>query len=122
MLSILGWLPVVGPILDGIGRVISHFTDRDIAIAKVNGEVTIEGYKAANQITLAFVNDIAVRLARDIVMFPGSAWCGLYIWDKIVAHHYPWLVYDVAPLDGPMVYLPYALMTFFFGAAWLNRK
>lgn len=118
----LSWIPLLGPIIDGIVSIFTKVEDTDLGKYKVDGEVFNQSTQSATLITLAFQHDIPVRLARDMIMFPGSAWCGLYIWDKIVEHRYPWLVWVVHPLDGPMIYLPYALMTFFFGMSYLTWK
>lgn len=117
MLSLLGWLPIVGPIIDGIVSIFNKRQDVSLAKYKVDGQVDTQILQSSTQVTLASQDYISVRIARDIIMYPGSIWCGLYLWDKIVAHKYPWLVWDVAPLDGPLALLPMALLTFFFGMA-----
>jgi hypothetical protein len=116
----LSWLPIVGPVIDGIVSIFTSFKNTELGKYQTDGTVYQAQLQANNAITLAFVRDIPVRLARDIIMFPGSAWCGIYIWDKIIGHHYPHLVFGVLPLTGSMSYLPYALLGFFFGAAALN--
>lgn len=120
MLGLLGWLPVVGPIIDGIVSVFNKTQDTTVAKYRVDGEVDKELIQSNTQIILAFADQIPVRIARDVIMFPGSAWCGLFVWDKIVAHKYPWLVWNVAPLSGPMLILPAALLAFFFGMSALG--
>lgn len=117
MLSVLGWLPIVGPIIDGIVSIFNKRQDVSLAKYKVDGQVDTQILQSSTQVTLSAQDYISVRIARDMIMFPGSAWCGLYLWDKIVAFHYPWLVFKVAPLDGPLTILPMALLTFFFGMA-----
>lgn len=120
MLSLLGWLPVIGPIIDGIVSIFNKKQDTDLGKYQVDGQVNTQVIKSSTEITLAAMAQIPVRLARDLIMFPGSAWCGLYIWDKIMAFHYPKLVWKVAPLDGQMTILPMALLTFFFGVTALG--
>lgn len=122
MLSMaLGWIPIVGPIIDGVVSIFSKFQDTELGKYQVDGQTDIAAWKAANELTLGFKDSIPVRIARDIIMFPGSVWCGLFIWDKIVAIHYPSLVWGVASLNGSMQYLPFALMTFFFGMAAIRK-
>lgn len=116
----LGWIPFIGPIIDGIVSVFNKFQDTSLGKYQVDAQVDTQIIQSSTQITLANMALIPVRIARDMIMFPGSAWCGLYTWDKIVAHHYPDLVFDVAPLDGPMAILPMALLTFFFGVTALG--
>jgi hypothetical protein len=122
MLSLLGWLPIVGPIIDGIVAVVKGRQDTGVKHAQIEAGVTVEAMKDANQLTLGFMNDIAVRISRDIIMFPGSVYCGTYIWDRWIEIRYPDLVWGVKSLQGPMEYLPYALLTFFFGSAYLYWK
>lgn len=115
MLSLLGWIPVIGPIVEGITSMFNKFQDKEIVRIKTQGTTDVANIQSSAQTLRDFRDEIGVRLARDIIMFPGSIWCGLYIWDKIVDHRFPSLVWNVASLDGPLVALPYALLTFFFG-------
>lgn len=119
-LGLLSFIPLLGPIIDGIVSIWTKAKDTEVAKYKVDGEVHSVEVQASTQTTIAFKDDIGVRFCRDLVMLPGSIWCALYLWDKIVAHHYPTLVYDVAPLDGPLAVLPVALLTFYFGMAAIS--
>lgn len=116
----LGWIPFFGPIIQGAVGIFTSFFSKETAVVQANAQIDTQVIQSSTQITLAAMQLIPVRIARDMIMFPGSAWCGLYTWDKIVAHHYPELVFDVAPLDGPMAVLPMALLTFFFGVTALG--
>lgn len=120
MLGLLGWIPIVGPIIDGVVSIFNKRSDVSLAKYKVDGQTNSELIQSNTQILLAFVNDIPVRIARDIIMFPGATWCGLFIWDKIVEIRYPEWVWGVRPLTAPMDILPLALLTFFFGLSALN--
>lgn len=120
----LSWLPIVGPIIDGIVSIFTKFQDTKLGEYKTDAGVAVAQIQSYNALTLAFIHDIPVRLARDIIMFPGSIWCGLYIEGKIVGKKHPEWVWPVLPLDGPMAYLPIVLMGFFFGSAavmWLRK-
>ena len=117
----LSWIPVLGPIIQGIVSIFSKVQDKEIVKYKVDGTVDIEAMRASASTIHDLKDDIGVRLSRDLIMFPGSVWCSLYLWDKIVAHHYPTLVWNVASLDGPLAILPMALLTFFFGLAALRK-
>lgn len=121
----LSWIPILGPIIDGIVSIFSKFKDTELGEYQVDGQVVQTQMQAANSLTLAFIHDIPVRLARDIIMFPGSVWCSLVIWDKIMTYRHPTWVWKVAPLAGSgMDQLPYALLIFFFGAGaimWLRK-
>lgn len=114
------WIPIVGPIIDGIVSMFSKWQDTKLGTYKVDGQVVSTEIKASADTTIAFKDDIGVRLSRDIIMFPGSCYCGIYIWDKIMDLHHPELVWGVAPLDGLFVALPTMLFGFFFGVAVMN--
>lgn len=116
----LSWIPLLGPIIDGIVSVFTKIQDKDIIQYKTDADVYKAQMVANNNITMAFIHDIPVRLARDMIMFPGALWCGLYLEGKIVEKMHPAWVWAVKPLDGPMVYLPFILMSFFFGSAVLT--
>lgn len=122
MLSILSFLPIIGPLIDGIVAVIKGKQDTTVKLAQTEAGVTQAGMVAANEITTAFVSDSHVRFCRDLIMFPGSIYCGTIIWDRWIEIKYPGLVWGVKPLVGAMEYLPFALLTFFFGAAYLYWK
>ena len=114
------WLPLVGPIIQGISGYFSKKQDVDLEKYKVDGKVNIEALLAANQLTLGFKDDIGVRINRDIVLTPMCVWLGLGGWDKIMANKYPDLVWNVAPFptSGGLEYLPIAVVAFLFGLSW----
>lgn len=116
----LGWIPVIGPIIEGIVSIFNKKMDTDVQQAKIKSETDIAVYQTTNDLTRAFVNDIGVRVCRDIIMFPGSIYCGTIIWDRFMDIRHPDWVWGVLPLQGAMEYLPYALLTFFFGSAYLS--
>jgi len=120
----LSWIPILGPVIDGLTTVYKSFTDTKVKIATIKSNEDIAVMQTSNDLTKAFVNDIGVRLCRDIIMFPGSVYCGTIIWDRFMDIRHPELVWGVLPLQGAMEYLPFALLTFFFGSAYLywNRK
>lgn len=118
----LSWIPILGPIIDGLVSVYKQFTNTEIQKVQINSTEDIAFAQTTNQLTQAFVNDIGVRLCRDIIMFPGSVYCGTIIWDRFMDLRHPELVWGVLPLQGAMEYLPFALLTFFFGSAYLYWK
>lgn len=120
--GLLSLLPIVGPIVDGIVAVVKGHQDTTVKLAQTEAGVTTSAFSATTQTLEIFKNDIGVRICRDIIMFPGSIYCGTIIWDRFMALRHPDLVWGVLPLQGAMEYLPYALLTFFFGAAFLYWK
>lgn len=117
-----GWLPIIGPIIDGIVSIFNKRADAAVEKYKVDGQVDIAKVEAQTSLVLAFKDDITVRLARDIIMFPTCIWTALVIWDKIVVLSHPELVWGVRDFEGTLVYLPYAVLAFLFGNAYLLRK
>lgn len=124
MLALLGWLPVLGPIVSGITEYLNKKADRELVKYQTDADVTKHAISAQNELTLAFVGDIGVKVCRDIVLAPTSVWFALGAWDKIVANKYPNLVWNVAafPTGGGLEYLPHACLVFLFGMAWKAMK
>lgn len=124
MLAILGFLPVFGPIISGILEYLNKKEDRELAKYQVDAQGQREAVQAANALTLGFIGDIGVKVARDIVMWPMAIWYALGTWDKIVGIHYPdwvWNV-DAFPTHGGLEYLPMAFLGFIFGLSWKAMK
>lgn len=123
MLSIItglsGLIPILGPLIQGVSGIVSTISNAKVQTLQTEAGVATAGMQATNQLVLAFANDAAVRACRDIIMFPGSIYCGTYIWDRWIEIQYPSLVWGVKSLEGPLAYLPFALLTFFFGAAFV---
>lgn len=115
----LGWLPIVGPIIDGIVSIFSKAMDTKAILYRVDGSVDIEGMKATAALAAATKDDIGVRLCRDMIMFPIAVWMGFVTWDNIVLHKYPDLVWTVERYPPGLEYLPYAVIAFLFGSAGL---
>lgn len=120
--SLASLIPVLGPIIDGVVSIYKQKTDTDVTKMKINTEADVQYMQSTNQLVTTFASDAVVRACRDIIMVPGSIYCGTIIWDRFVNIRYPDWVWGVLPLQGAMEYLPYALLTFFFGSAFLYWK
>lgn len=120
--SVASLIPVLGPIVDGVVSIYKQKTDTEVSKMKIDNDLTVQGMQASNQLVNLFASDAMVKACRDIIMVPGSIYCGTIIWDRYVSLRYPELVWGVLPLQGAMEYLPYALLTFFFGSAFLFWK
>lgn len=110
-----GWIPILGPIVDGVVSIFRSFSDSRIVKYKVDGSVDIAAMEAANEIQIANKDDIGVRLARDLIMFPTALWCSMITWDNIMVYKFPNLVWTVSKYPPGMEYLPYAVLGFLFG-------
>jgi hypothetical protein len=115
------WIPILGPIIDGIVSIVVKLSDTSVAKAKIEGAVTVEALKASVETIKITEDDIGVRLARDVVLWPWAAWIGFIGWDKIVAYHWPFLVMNVSPLPVNLSYMPLAVMSFLLGYAAIFR-
>lgn len=117
--GLLSLIPIIGPVIDGIVAVVKGRQDTSVKVAQIDADTTKVAMEASNDLTKAFIADVGVRVCRDIIMFPGSIYCATIIWDRFMDIRHPELVWGVLPLQGAMEYLPYALLTFFFGSAFL---
>lgn len=115
MLSFLGWIPVLGPIFDGIVSMFAKWQDTTLGLAKTKADVDKTEIQASTQTLSDFRDDIGVRLARDLVMFPVSLWVALIVYAKTIELEHPTWVWSVSPLPDSLSFLPYAVLTFLFG-------
>jgi hypothetical protein len=115
-----GWIPIIGPIIDGVVSIFSKWQDTKLGMYKVDGTVDVEAIKASTNIIEATKDDIGIRLARDIIIFPTSIWAGLYAYDTLIAEHWPKYMWHVADFPEQVAYLPYAVITFLLGNIGLN--
>lgn len=115
-------IPILGPIFTGVVSIYKQKTDTEVTKIKMENDMTVEGMRDSNQLVTLFAGDVMVKVCRDIIMVPGSIYCGTIIWDRFMALRHPELVWGVLPLQGAMEYLPYALLTFFFGSSFLFWK
>lgn len=121
----LGWLPIVGPIIDGIVSIFSKYQDTALGKYKVDGTVDVEAIKASSELAEQTSTDIGVRLARDLIMFPVAFWTAVVSWDNLVVYVFPSWFWKVAPYPTSLSYLPYAVIVFLFGSTAMilwNRK
>ena len=120
MLSILSWLPIIGPIIEGFFGFLNK--KQDTALAKYQTGVTAdtEDAKTSARIIEATRDDIGLRLARDIVCFPVAVWSALIGWDTIIVKKWPWLMWHVADYPTSVGYLPYAVLAFLLGNIGIN--
>lgn len=121
MLSlILGWIPILGPIIQGITGIFGKFMDSKVAINQADATRDVEEAKVSAQIIHDTNDDICLRLMRDAVCFPVVVWCMIGGWDTIVAKHWPWLRFLVAEFPPSMSYYPYAVLVFLLGNIGIN--
>lgn len=118
--AILGWIPIIGPIFDGIFGIFKRYLDFKVVKYKVDGTVDIEAMRTSADIIDSTKDDIGVRLARDIIIFPVSIWTMLITWDTIMAIPHPNLMWHVEKFPDSVSYLPLAVVGFLLGAVGMT--
>lgn len=114
------WIPLIGPIIDGVVHIFSKYQDTVLGKYKVDGTVDIEAMKASANIIQATKDDIGLRILRDAVCLPVVVWTMIIGWDTIVVRHNPELVYVVEKYPASVEYLPYAVIMFLLGNIGIN--
>lgn len=114
-----GWIPIIGPIINGIVSCFTSFQNTQVAKYTVDGKIDVEAMEASTQLAIATETDIGVRLARDLIMFPVAVWTALITWDNIVTYEYHGLFIKIAGYPPTLEFLPYAVLTFLFGSTAL---
>jgi hypothetical protein len=125
MLSILGFIPLLGPILQGVGGIVSSFTNLGAVKLQTASATTIAETQASVAIIQTTEDDILLRIVRDIMILPGAVWFALGGWDTIVAKNWPDYRFLVSEFPPQLAYYPYAVLVFLLGNigvnAWKNR-
>lgn len=117
----LAWLPIVGPIIQGVISIFTKKMDTDVEKTRITRTSDLEEAKVSAEIIKTTQDDIALRLMRDIMCFPIVVWTTLVSWDTIVALRYPDYMFHVAGFDKTSVpYLPYAVIVFLLGNIGIN--
>lgn len=120
MFGLLSWIPVLGPIWDGLTSTVGKLLDNKAVQIKADAQVVTAETQASAAIIEATHDDIGIRLARDIILVPWSLWAGIYGWDTLVALHWPNLMWHVADPPKSVEYLPYAVIVFLLGNIGIN--
>lgn len=116
----LGWIPLIGPILQGLfntaSSMYSKFKDTQLGMRTAE----VDEAKVSAQIIHDTNDDIGLRILRDALCLPVVIWCGIIGWDTIVVKHNPDLVYFVEKYPPSVEYLPYAVIMFLLGNIGFN--
>lgn len=118
--AFLAFLPIVGPIIQGIVSIFTKSMDTKVAVLKTTQGTQVEEAKVSAQIIGETQDDIGLRLMRDMLCFPTVAWATLIGWDTIVAIRYPGLMFHVEKYPDSVSYLPYAVVVFLLGNIGIN--
>lgn len=121
MFTILGFLPIIGPIIQGIVSIFTKKMDTDVQKLDITTKEQAVETQTSAQIIHDTQDDIGLRLMRDLMCFPIVVWTLLVSWDTIVALHWPEWMFHVAGFDKTSVpYLPYAVIVFLLGNIGIN--
>ena len=97
----LSWLPLLGPIIQGLSSIFTSFSDVNIEkIKQVEGETT-----ASVQIIHDTNDSVSLRIMRDLVCFPVVVWAGIIGWDTIVIGWWPEAFLRIVPYPESVSYL-----------------
>lgn len=121
----LSWIPLLGPIFQGISSIIGNFTSLAAVKLQTGAQTEIAATQASVKIIEATNDDILLRIIRDLMILPGAAWFALGGWDTVIAYNWPWLKFHVSEFPPQLAYYPYAVLVFLLGNigvnAWKNR-
>lgn len=121
--AVLGAVPV-------IGTIVSSFFNMKTQMANINATRDVSEEQISAQIIAATIGDMFVRICRDIILFFGTVWFALGIWDTIIGArdktghlYHPWAadwMWHIAEFPPQLAYLPYAVIVFLLGAVGIN--
>lgn len=122
MLSLLlGWIPILGPIIQGITGIFGKFMDSKVAIQESADTRDIAEATVAAQIIHDTNDDICLRLMRDMACLPVVVWTMLIGWDTIIAKtSFKTWMWHTADYPDSVKYIPYAILVFLFGNIGIN--
>lgn len=114
------FLPILGPIIQGIIGIFTKKMDTDVQKLTVSRQNDTEEAKVSAQIIHDTQDDLGIRISRDLICFPVAVWTALMTWDTIIAVHYPDWMWKVPNFPGDVQYIPYAVMVFLLGNIGIN--
>lgn len=116
----LAFLPIIGPIIQGIISVFNKQQDTKVEVLKTNRSGDLEEAKVSAQIIQTTQDDIGLRFMRDLLCFPTVIWATLIGWDTIIAIRHPEWMFHVEKYPDSVAYLPYAVVVFLLGNIGIN--
>jgi hypothetical protein len=118
----LAFLPIIGPIIQGIVSIFTKSMDTKVAVLKTERTGDLGEAQVSEQIIHDTQDDIGLRLMRDLLIFPVIVWVDLLVWDTIIAESayngWMWHVASFEKTGAP--YLPYAVVVFLLGNIGIN--
>ena len=117
----LAWLPIIGPIIQGVISLLGKKVDADVENLKTTRVNDVAEAEVAAKIIQSTQDDIGLRLMRDVYCFPAVVQVALTGWDTMVAEN-SWRVYmwHVAKFPPSLEWYPYTVAVFLLGNIGLN--
>ena len=109
------WIPLLGPIVDGIVSTVRSFFSLKSVMYRTDGSVDIEAMKTNADIIKTTADDIGIRIFRDMILFPMAVWIDLVVWDNIVLHVKPEWIWTVERFPPGLEWFPYMVFGSVFG-------
>lgn len=116
----LAFLPIIGPIIQGIIGIFTKKMDTDVQKLTINREQDTEEAKVSAQIIQSTGDDLVLRLMRDMVCAPVAVWAMLMGYDTVIANKWPQWMWHVPNFPDSVGYLPYAVLVFLLGNIGIN--
>lgn len=110
------WIPLIGPIIQGITSIFSGYFSTKVEAIKADAQTA----QVSEQIIKDTQDDIALRIMRDMIILPVSLWCFAIGYDTLIVAYWPQWMFIVPPFPHTVAYLPYVVLTFLFGNIGLN--
>jgi hypothetical protein len=111
----LSWIPLLGPILQGLFSTVSSIYGKfkDTQIEQIKGEV-VDAQTAA-QIIHDTNDDIGLRILRDTAIVFPVLWSAIIGYDTIITGHWSGWAWIVENYPPQVQYIPYSAFAFLFG-------
>lgn len=116
----LAWLPIIGPIIEGIVSIFKSKNDTTVQLTKIDSDVRVAEVQASTQILHDYKDQIDLRVMRDIACLPWVVWSALIGWSTIVAKWHPELYIPIPAPPDSVAYLPGMVMVFLLGNIGFN--
>ncbi len=114
------WIPLLGPIIQGIFSIFTKAQDNAIIRYKTDATRDVEEARIAKDIISTTKDDILLRIMRDMAILPVVVWSFLIGYDTIIAYNWPEWMFHIPPYPESVGYLPYMVLVFLFGNLGLN--
>lgn len=116
------WLPVIGPIINGIVTIFTKKQDNALETLKTTTSADVEDAKTIYSFLEVMKDDQSLKAIRNIILIGPAIWIFLLSYDTILAKSYfkdyMWGVASFEDTGAP--YIPYAVMVYVLGNVGIN--